>query len=154
MAATMNDLKNRWRTRVTLNGLLSACIDEQIEYASAALAMDAVESREELARRGRTRAGMALTLEARIRALGGEPWGGPTLRSSLRRSLRAVRALVQGRLDAPRLLRDCARLEEETERRYTAALGRVMPESVRTLLASQLAEISAGRRTSLPRAAE
>jgi uncharacterized protein (TIGR02284 family) len=153
MPHVWTDVKERWRARVLLNGLLSACVDEQLEYVSAAQLCRDADEREELTRRSRKRAELAQTLTRRIRALGGDPWGGPSFRGALRRGLRSLRSLVDGAVET-HVMQDCARLERETERRYLAALERSLPGPLRTMLAGQLAEISLDRRVTIHRAAE
>lgn len=120
-----------------LNDLIETCKDGEYgfrscaEHAKSAELKSVFEARADECRRG------AEELQTQVVACGGKPEDGGTAAGALHRGWVAVRSALT-KYDDHSMLEECERGEDVAVKKYRQALGKDLPEAIRSLVERQL----------------
>ncbi|HYE48278.1 MAG TPA: PA2169 family four-helix-bundle protein [Azospirillaceae bacterium] len=128
----------------TLNDLIRITEDSHLGLQRAAEDTDDETLKAALNDLSAERAAIVRDLQLQVAAIGGAPEATGTLLGGAQRLLSGVKAVLGGR-DAPSILEEVGRTEEETLRHYDAAIAADLPPEVAEAVAGLARRIGASR---------
>jgi len=129
-----------------LNDLIDVCEDGRKGFETAAESVKDVRYKDLFRRNSMQRARFVTELQEEVRHLGGKPDDSGTAAGALHRGWINLRTAITSK-DEKAVLSECERGEDHAVKEYRDALGKPLPEPVRTLVARQASEVQAAHDT-------
>jgi uncharacterized protein (TIGR02284 family) len=124
----------------TLNNLIETCKDGEIGFKTAAEGLTAPAYKAKFLEYSQQRAGFARDLQARVRALGGDPEKTGSVSGSLHRGWIDIKSVVTGKSDHA-ILAEAERGEDVAKAAYEKAVKEALPPDVATIVQQQAAKV-------------
>lgn len=120
----------------TLNDLIATSRDGETGFRTCAESVESAALKSMLSAASARCAAGAVELQAKVRALGGNPESGGTASGSLHRAWVNVKSSLTG-MDDHAVLAECERGEDAAKKAYETALAKDLPADVRSLVERQ-----------------
>jgi len=129
-----------------LNKLIETCENGQKGFEAAAEGVKDVRYKDLFRRNSQQRARFVAELQAEVLRFGGKPEDSGTAAGALHRGWIGLRTALTSK-DEKAVLSECERGEDHAVKEYRDAMGKPLPEPVRTLVARQASEVQAAHDT-------
>jgi uncharacterized protein (TIGR02284 family) len=124
----------------TLNNLIETCKDGEIGFKTAAEGLSNPAYKAKFLEYSQQRAGFARDLQARVRALGGDPEKTGSVSGSLHRGWIDIKSVVTGKSDHA-ILAEAERGEDVAKAAYEKAVKEALPADVAAIVQQQATKV-------------
>lgn len=131
---------NDTNTISTLNNLIETCKDGEVGFRTAADGLTNPGYKAKFLEYSQQRAGFARELQARVRALGGDPEKSGSVSGSLHRGWIDIKSVVTGKSDHA-ILAEAERGEDVAKAAYERALAAALPADVAAIVQQQASKV-------------